>query len=136
MEEPTLNVCMSKNPAEMPIGELKSCFNNLLLREDWQRELNATDRENLVVVVREDKAGHFIDTLNAFTEIKNVKGLWRDEKGKEFWDKNTIFMVEFKDTKDEKVGERLMELLKEINHKLVDESLLYGYTFPIEESTL
>ena len=105
----------------MSESELKGCINQLLFRPTK----NQTDKELLSLVVLRDKKDKF-DFLEGYTKW-NAIGTWREvnEKGnvlKEYpKEKNIQLEVEFRDTPDESVGNRLMDLFKEFNKKVVKE---------------
>jgi len=135
-----INACMTEKPERLSDAELKACINTLLFNPLAQKELGATDRESLNIVVLRSKAHHF-KFLEGYTSWKSV-GSWREvtPEGiiiKEYpEEKNVNIEIEFKDRPDEKIGKRLMELFTEFNRRFVKEQLLYVHTKPIEESTL
>jgi len=132
--------CMEKDTHKMTSMEIKACINQLLYNPEWQSELGAVDREQLNMVVTREKMKDF-DFLHGFTKWHTV-GTWRKVSPsgkiiKEFPnEENAQVEIEFKDRKDEKVGERIINLFGEYNRRVVGEDLLYVYTQPIEESSL
>jgi len=124
-------MCMAEDTEKMKTQEIQDCVRTLLFDEKFQKKYDATDKEKLTLIVREDKSGHFDFLRNeSLTEWKSI-GSWRGLK-----EKNEQMEVEFKDRKDEKIGQRLMELLNAFNKRVIGEELLYARTTPIEESTL
>ncbi|MBU2534487.1 MAG: hypothetical protein KKB37_17240 [Alphaproteobacteria bacterium] len=127
--------CISpKSPEDLDPNEIKEEIAELLYDKKKRKECGATDRELLSIVVRADKAGHF-DFLQAVTEWK-VIGKWKPD-GAVMIEPNVSMDVEFMDVpKAECIGERLIELLKAYNKKVVREDVLYARTIPVEEGTL
>ena len=131
---------MNENPSKLSDGELKNCINTIMFNDEAKKELGATDRESLNIVVLRSKAKAF-DFLQGYTEWKSI-GTWREVSPegkviKEYpQEKNVYLEIEFKDRPDEKIGKRLIELFTEFNKRFVKEELLYVHTVPIEESTL
>ena len=127
--------CISpKNPEALEPNEIVKEIRELLYDEKKWKECGATNRELLSIVVKADKAGHF-DFLQAVTEWKAV-GKWKPD-GEVMIEPNVAMEVEFMDVpKDECIGERLIELLKAFNKKVVREEILYARTMPVEEGTL
>ncbi|GAJ05114.1 unnamed protein product [marine sediment metagenome] len=118
----------------MPVQDIKDELNALLYAEEIQKACKAEDRELLSIIVPRSKACNF-DFLTGKTEWK-VRGKWkRPDEGFDI-EKNVQLDVEFKDAADECVGKRVIDLLKAYNKKLVDETLLYARTIPVEEGTL
>ena len=94
-----------------------------------------TDPELFEIIVLRDKLHHF-DFLTGRTTIKAI-GDWKDPKGKGYdREKNVVLQVQFKDTKNEKVGKELTKRFKKLNNNLIGEMLLYTRTIPIEETSL
>lgn len=127
--------CMTKPLSRMKVSEIKACTNKLL----YDPVKSQTDRELLSIVILRNKE-HHLDFLQGFTKIKAV-GIWQDVKSgriiKTYPDeKNVKIEVEFRDTKKETVGNRLMDIFTELNRREIGEDLLYARTVPIEESTL
>jgi hypothetical protein len=89
-----------------------------------------TDKELLTITILNTKA-HFFDFLKGYTRLEGT-GKWRTYANED----DAIIEIEFRDTPDERVGNRLMELLTAYNKYVVKEDLLYARTTPIEESTL
>lgn len=119
----------SADPSDMAPDEIQREVVQILFDEDFWKKLGATDRELLTIVIVKDKAHHF-DFLKAYTTWK-VMGLWDKEK-----ELNAQIDIEFRDNKDECLGNWLMHLLYEYNKKVVKEEILYARTSPIEEGTL
>lgn len=88
-----------------------------------------TDKELLTIEIPREKE-HHLKFLKSYTK-SNTFGVWKQYK-----DKNVQYEIQFKDSKDEKYGNRLMTLFNELNKKEIKEELLYARTEPIEESTL
>ncbi len=127
--------CMTKPLSRMKADEIKACTNKLL----YDPSKSQTDRELLSIIILRDKEYH-LDFLQGFTKIKAV-GTWQDVQNgriiKTYPDeKNVKVEIEFRDTKKETVGNRLMDIFTELNKREIKEELLYCRTAPIEESTL
>ena len=127
--------CMTKPLSQMKSDEIKACTNKLL----YDPAKSQTDRELLSIILLREKE-HHLDFLHAYTKIKAI-GTWEDVEGgkviKTYPDeKNVKIEIEFRDTKKEEVGNRLMDIFTELNKREIDEDLLYCRTVPIEESTL
>jgi len=127
--------CMTKPLSRMKTSEIKACTNKLL----YDPMKSQTDRELLSIILLRDKE-HYLDFLQGSTKIKAI-GTWQDVKGdriiKTYPDeRNVKIEVEFRDTKKEAVGTRLMDIFTELNKREIGEQLLYARTAPIEESTL
>ena len=120
-------VINQKDPLQLSSEEIKEELNKLLFNPP--KELNATDKELLTIIIRRDKAGLF-DFLKAFTKWK-VVGLWESQE-----EKNLQIDIEFKDNREECIGNRILHLLYAYNKKIVGEEILYARTVPIEEGTL
>jgi hypothetical protein len=88
------------------------------------------DKELLTITVLRTKAHNF-NFLEGYT-TQTAVGKWQTYVDEH----NAVISIQFKDRKDEKVGLRLMRLLKLYNTLVVGEQLLYARTEPIEESTL
>ncbi|GAI84277.1 unnamed protein product [marine sediment metagenome] len=69
------------------------------------------------------------------TEWK-VRGKWRRPEDDFDIEKNVQLDIEFKDSAEESVGKRIIDLLKAYNAKVIGETVLYARTVPIEEGTL
>lgn len=102
---------------------IKQEINRLL----YQPTPSQRDKELLTITILSSKAHHF-RFLQAYTHF-NAVGEWKQFKG----EKNTMIEIEFKDTKDERVGNRLMALFERYNGLVVHEDLLYVRTEPIED---
>lgn len=132
--------CMRTPATLLKDDELKSCMNTLLYDVRARRYLGAKERESLNIVVKREKADNF-NFLEGFTRWSAI-GSWReiDEKGnvvKEFPEEENYYIeIEFKDTKDRRIGKKLLELLGEFNKRVVREDLLYATIKPIIEGTL
>jgi hypothetical protein len=132
--------CMRTPVASLTDDEIKNCMNTLLYDVRARKLLGARERESLNIVIKREKAHNF-NFLQGFTRWGAV-GSWRkvDEKGnvvEEFpEEKNYYIEIEFKDTKDRKIGKKLLELLGEFNKRVVKEDLLYVTIKPIIEGTL
>ena len=87
------------------------------------------DKELLTIEVPKKKSKH-LGFLKAYTKF-NTKGVWKNID-----DDNVQIEIEFKDSKDERYGNELMSLFKELNKKDIKEDVLYVRTEPIEESSL
>ena len=129
------NQCMTRPLSRMKTREIKACTNKLL----YDPSKSQTDRELLSVVILRSKE-HYLGFLEGSTKIKAI-GTWQDVKNgriiKTYPDElNTKVEVEFRDTKKETVGNRLMDIFTELNKREIGEDLLYCRTVPIEESTL
>jgi len=105
--------------------ELQTLINDLLFKDNPEK----TDPELLEIVIRADKAKHF-EFLKGYTTW-GTKGRWHklDED-------NVLIEVQFKDAKDEAVGETLKQAFSAYNKKVVKEDVLYFRTMPIEETSL
>ena len=129
------NQCMTKPLSRMKADEIKACTNKLL----YNPAKSQTDRELLSIIILKEKE-HHLDFLQGFTKIKAV-GTWQDIKGGRIIktypnERNTKIEVEFRDTKKETVGNRLMDIFTELNKREIGEDLLYVRSASIEESTL
>lgn len=100
---------------------------NKLLYSDAK---DKTDKEVLSIVLLGSKVKHF-DFLTGKTRWSAI-GDWQGFPN----EKNVVMQVQFKDSKNEKYGLELMNLLNKYNDAVVGEQLLYARTEPIEESTL
>lgn len=130
-------VCPCKvapDPLKMPVQAIQDELNALIYDEAVQKACDAEDRELLSIIIVQPKAHHF-DFLQGKTEWK-VRGKWRRPDDGFDIERNVQLDVEFKDTADECIGKRVIELLKAYNTKEVGEVLLYARTIPIEEGTL
>lgn len=77
------------------------------------------------------------EELDAGGTTIRAKGYWQGKHSKKVYiDDNVLHEIEFKDSKDDKVGRELMDLLKEYNEQNVGEALLYAKTTPVSESSL
>jgi len=132
----TFDSCMDSKVRSMSISEIKACVNKLMFDPDKAQ----TDKELFTGVILRSKKQHF-DFLQGFTKWNSI-GSWRqvDSKGEVVKaypnEDNITFEVEFRDTPDERVGNKLMDLFGEFNRRIVKEELLYTRTMPIEESSL
>jgi len=118
----------------MTVEAIQKEINQLLYDADVQTACGASDRELLSIIIAHPKAQHF-DFLIGKTEWK-VRGKWkRPDKGFDI-ERNVQLDIEFKDSPDECVGQRVVELLKQLNAKAIGETLLYARTTAIEEGTL
>jgi len=129
------NQCMTKPLSRMKADEIKACTNKLL----YNPAKSQTDRELLSIIILKEKE-HHLDFLQGFTKIKAV-GTWQDIKGGRIIktypnERNTKIEIEFRDTKKETVGNRLMDIFTELNKREIGEDLLYVRSASIEESTL
>ncbi|GAI87799.1 unnamed protein product [marine sediment metagenome] len=122
------------DPQSMTTEAIQEELNKLIFDSKIQEACGAGDRELLSVIITQPKAHHF-DFLQGKTEWK-VRGKWRRPDNGFDIEKNVQLDVEFKDSKDEVVGKRVMKLLKAYNKKVVGEELLYARSMPIEEGTL
>lgn len=123
-------VCINQtSPSKMSEEDIRKEITAVLFDKSFRKKCDATDRELLTIVLPKEKAHHF-DFLKAYTTWK-VTGLW--EKQKEL---NVQIDCEFRDNKDECLGNRLMHLVWEYNKAVVKEQVLYARTSPIEEGTL
>ncbi len=120
-----------KDPMRMSVQVIKNEVVKLLYDADYFKELGATDRELITIVIRQDKA-HFFDFLkeHAMTNWRTV-GIWE-----KLVESNLQIEVEFRDNQQECLGNRLMHLLYAYNKKEVKEQILYARTTPLEEGTL
>jgi len=118
----------------MRVQAIQDELNALLFDEAVQKACDAKDRELLSVIIAQPKAYRF-DFLEGKAEWK-VRGKWRRPDNGFDIERNVQLDVEFKDTSNECIGKRLIELLKAYNKKAVGEELLYARTIPIEEGTL
>ena len=116
-------------PSSMEVAMIKNEISEILFDKDFWKKCDATNRELLTIVIVKEKARHF-DFLKGYTTWK-VTGLWEKEK-----ELNTQIDCEFRDNKDECLGNRLMHLLYDYNKRVVKEEVLYARTSPIEEGTL
>jgi len=118
----------------MPVQAIQDELNALIYDEAVQKACDAEDRELLSIIIVQPKAHHF-DFLQGKTEWK-VRGKWRRPDDGFDIERNVQLDVEFKDTADECIGKRVIELLKAYNAKEVGEVLLYARPIPVEEGTL
>lgn len=120
-----------KNPMSMSIQEIKDEIVKLLYDSKYQESLRALDKELVTITIRQDKA-HFFEFLekHALTNWRTV-GIWRKQV-----EPNLQIEIEFKDNKQECLGNRLIHLLFSYNKKEIKEDVLYARTTPIEEGTL
>jgi len=88
-----------------------------------------TDWELMTIEIPKEKE-HHLKFLNTYTKSDTI-GVWKKYK-----DKNVQYQIQYKDSKDEKYGNRLMDLFNELNKKEIKEELLYARTEPVEETTL
>jgi len=122
------------NVKSMSVEDIRKELNSLIFDDEVRKACQAEDRELLTIIITQPKAHHF-DFLQGKTEWK-VRGKWkRPDDGYEI-EPNVQLDIEFKDSRDERVGKRVIRLLKEYNEKVVGEKLLYARTVPIEEGTL
>ncbi len=119
---------------KMPVEVIQDELNILLFDGKFQSACDAADRELLTIIIPRPKAHHF-DFLLGKTEWK-VRGKWRRPENDFDIEENVQLDIEFKDSADECVGKRIIELLKAYNTKVIGETLLYARTIPIEEGTL
>ena len=119
----------AKDPKDMSPEEIKKEMVELLFSEEFRKKIGARDRELLTIVILQEKA-HYFDFLKGYTSWKTV-GKWE-----KLVEHNLQIDIEFFDTEDEAVGNRLMDLLYEYNNKVVKEDMLYARTAPLEEGTL
>ncbi len=124
----------SKKAEKMSVQAIQDELNILLFDEKFQKDCDAKDRELLTIIISRAKAHHF-DFLLGKTEWK-VRGKWRRPEDDFDIEENVQLDVEFKDATDERIGKRVIDLLKAYNTKVVSEKLLYARTIPIEEGTL
>jgi len=122
-------LCFIGRPDDLSPDEIRECINQLIFNEDLQKWCGATDRELLTIVIVRTKA-HLFNFLKGYTRWRAI-GEWEGLK-----EPNLQIEIEFKDTPDERIGIRLIELLKAYNKKVVKEELLYARTAPLEEGTL
>lgn len=120
------DVCLTKNLSKLEVDDLKGCINKLLFEPSAEQ----TDDELLTVVLLKEKASH-LDFLQGYTKWNTV-GTWENYPN----EKNILMEIQFKDTPDEKVGNRLMTLFEELNRQEIGEKQIYCRTVPIEETTL
>ena len=120
-----------RDPMEMSVQEIKDEIVKILYDADYFKELGATDRELITIVILQDKA-HFFDFLkeHALTKWSTV-GIWEKQV-----ESNLQIEVEFRDNEGECLGNRVMHLLYSYNKKVVKEQVLYARTTPLEEGTL
>ena len=118
----------------MPVLTIQDELNILLFDVEFQRACEATDRELLTIIVPRLKAHHF-DFLLGKTEWK-VRGKWKRPEDDFDIGKNVQLDIEFKDSAEESIGKRVIELLRAYNTKVIGEEVLYARTIPIEEGTL
>jgi len=119
----------AKEPENMTPEEIKKELVKILFDSKWQEQAGVTDREVLTIVILREKA-HFFDFLKGYTSWKTI-GRWE-----EIVEPNLQIDIEFYDTRDEAIGNRVMHLLFEYNKKVVKEQVLYVRTTPVEEGTL
>lgn len=112
-----------------PINYSKSSTQQQINTILYNPKKQQTDKEVLTIEVPRDKSQH-LKFLKTYTKFK-TKGLW---KGIE--DNNVQIEVEFKDSKDEKYGKRLINLFNTLNKDKIKEDVLYVRTEPVEESSL
>jgi len=109
------------------IKDIKDELNELIF--PYPEKQDQTDPEVLTIVILKEKA-HYFDFLKGYTKW-GAKGRW------ETLDENNIILeIQFKDTKQEKVGLRIKTLLGRYNKLVVKEDLLYFRTVPVEETSL
>ena len=104
---------------------IKTKINNILFRPSKEQ----VDKEIMTLEIPRKKSKH-IEFLKAYTKF-NTQGVWKNVK-----DDNLQVEVEFKDSKDEKYGTKLIKLFEDLNKKEIKEDLLYVRTEPVEESSL
>ena len=90
---------------------------------------SARDKEILSINIPSEKA-HAFDFLRACTKFKAI-GRWRGEE-----ESDTVIQIMFHDTKEEEVGEALVNLTDQYITRSLHEKAAYAYTSPVEESTL
>ncbi|MBA7506547.1 hypothetical protein ES706_05238 [subsurface metagenome] len=122
------------DPDKMSVQAIQDELNILLFDGKFQTACDATDRELLTIIIARPKAHHF-DFLLGKTEWK-VRGKWKRPEDNFDIEENVQLDIEFKDSAEESIGKRIIELLKAYNKKVVLEALLYARTIPIEEGTL
>jgi hypothetical protein len=120
------NTVSPRSSNKVLAGRVKSEIERLLYRPSRAQ----TDKELLSITVLSSKA-YLFDFLKGYTRLEGT-GKWRTYAD----EANAIIEIEFRDTPDERVGNKLMELLTAYNKYVVKEDLLYARTTPIEESTL
>jgi len=115
---------------------IKKEISNLLYEVNNYKGEDAKDHEMLTITVLRNKLPHF-DFLTAHTDVEAV-GYWKSKTTDVSYDKenNALLQIEFLDTKNEKVGKRLMRLFEDLNDVEVGEELLYVKTQPLEETSL
>ncbi len=120
-----------RDPMAMSVQEIKDEIVKLLYDSEYQDSLRAFDKELVTVTIRQDKS-HFFDFLeeHALTNWRTV-GIWRKQV-----EPNLQIEIEFRDNKQECLGNRLIHLLFAYNKKEIKEDILYARTTPIEEGTL
>jgi len=123
---PEFEACIHATSGKMKTEDVKSCINELLFNPSPEQ----VDNELLTIVLLKEKARH-LDFLKGYTKWNTV-GTWEQYPN----EKNVLIEVQFKDTKDERVGNKLMELLERLNRKEIKEEQIYARTTPIEETTL
>lgn len=127
-----------KFPEHMSKDEITDEIYNLLYNEEWRQKLNANDPELLTIILKaeKDRAEYFFDFLRAETRWE-VRGRWQETPSSPSSEEDNFQIeVEFYDSKDEVVGNRLMHLLYAYNLLFINEFLLYARTSPIEETSL
>lgn len=106
-------------------------INNLLFNPKKQQK----DPELFEAVVLRNKLHHF-NFLKGRTRILAV-GDWKSPTKKRYSEeKNVVIQVQYKDTKNEKIGKELIKRFKRLNNNLIGEELLYTRTIPVEETSL
>ncbi len=115
----------------MSVQAIKDEIVKLPYDADYFKELGATDRELITIVIRQDKT-HFFDFLKEHALINwRTVGIWERQV-----EPNLQIEVESRDNQQECLGNRLMHLLFAYNKKEVKEQVLYARTTPLEEGTL
>lgn len=114
------NLNKSKN-----IKKIQNEINTLI----FEPENDQFSPELLEIVIRKDKAHHF-DFLKGYTSW-GTQGRWEklDES-------NVLIQVVYKDTKDERIGKKLIKLLKYYNKKVIKEDKLFAITTQLEDTSI
>ena len=123
---------VNKDIPFMTTPEIQDSINRIL----FSPEKYQTEKELISIIILKDKAGYF-DFLTGYTQT-DVVGRWKNEKTTQVYDNesNVEFVVEYKDDEKGDTGHRLIELLDEYNHRVVQEDLLYVRSEKIDESSL
>lgn len=123
---------VNKDIPFMTTDAIRQSINQILFKP----EKGQTEKEVMHIVILKDKAEHF-DFLMGYT-MDEVTGRWKNEANAKVYDNesNYEFVIEYKDDEKGNTGHRLLELLDEYNHRVIQEDLLYVRSEKVDESSL